>query len=335
MRDELVGYLLEALDDEQRQRVDVALADAVTGPPLRKDLDRLRRAATVLEADAGTERPPEGLARRTLRFIENHREDGRRLRPHAPAAGGPLPRPRIFSEERVPPRVRSPRVWIDRAILAATAIAASVLLIPLVLDGIDQSRSLRTQRNVQSIAGGLAGYSEHHRRFPTPPDSGPLSRAGLYAPTLVSEHRLRADDGTFLVPGSDLAKRSLVIPSLDEVKRAAAAGDAEAFDRMVRSMGGDFGYTLGHRDAAGRLQPLVNLGRAHHPILADAPDDDGHWSGNHPRRTHHVLYEDGHVERIGPHALHIDDHLYRNHRGEVRAGVDAEDAVIGDSHHQP
>lgn len=334
MRDELVGYLLEALDDDQRQRVEVALADQVSGPPLRRDLDRLRRAAAVLEADVAVDTPPEGLARRTLRFVESHRDDRRLTRP-ATVPGGPLPRPRIFSEERAPPRVRSPRVWIDRAILAATAIAASVLLVPLLLDGIDQSRALRTQRNVQSIAGGLAGYSDHHRFLPTPPDSGPLSRAGLYAPTLVSEHRLRADDGTFLVPGSELARQSLVIPSLDDVKRAEAAGDAAAFERMIRSMGGDFGYTLGHRDAAGRLQPFLNLGRRHHPILADAPDDLGQWSDNHPRRLHHVLYEDGHVERIGPHALHIDDHLYRNHRGEVRAGVDPEDAVIGDSHHQP
>jgi hypothetical protein len=35
-------------------------------------------------------------------------------------------------------------------------------------------------------------------------------------------------------------------------------------------------------------------------------------------------------------AIHIDnDHLYRNHEGKVAAGVDPEDAVIGDSHHQP
>jgi hypothetical protein len=33
--------------------------------------------------------------------------------------------------------------------------------------------------------------------------------------------------------------------------------------------------------------------------------------------------------------LHRDDHLYRNYNGESRAGRDLEDAVIGDSHHQP
>ena len=41
------------------------------------------------------------------------------------------------------------------------------------------------------------------------------------------------------------------------------------------------------------------------------------------------------IEQFEHDALHRDDHLYRNHDGDFRAGKDAEDAVIGDSHHQP
>jgi hypothetical protein len=48
-----------------------------------------------------------------------------------------------------------------------------------------------------------------------------------------------------------------------------------------------------------------------------------------------VLYEDGHVERLRPHTLHGVDHIYRNRRGSVAAGVDPEDAVIGDSPDMP
>lgn len=348
MREELVGYLLEALDDGERRRVDAALCDPQTGPALQRDLGVLRRALSPLAEDVDDERPPPGLARRTLRHVESHPrvashdhpEAGRHAESYrepttAARRPAPPPQPRIFSPESTPRKVRSPRVWIDRAILAATAIAASVLVVPLVLDGIGQSRALRTERNLQQIGNALVGYADQHRQLPTPPGSGSLSRAGLYAPTLVSEHRLRADDGTFLVPGSALARRGYVIPSLEEVRRVEASGDAQAFESMIRSMGGDFGYTLGHRDAGGTLQPYRNLGRSHHPIMADAPDGDGHWSDNHPKRLHHLLFEDGRVERIGPHAIHLDDHLYRNHRGEVGAGVDAEDAVIGDSHHRP
>ena len=78
-----------------------------------------------------------------------------------------------------------------------------------------------------------------------------------------------------------------------------------------------------------------NRRRAHHPVMADAPDDGGEQSSNHPDGLHHVLFEDGHVKRVGVKDLHGDDHLFRNHDGKVAAGVDDEDAVIGDSHHQP
>jgi len=100
-------------------------------------------------------------------------------------------------------------------------------------------------------------------------------------------------------------------------------------------MGGDFGYTLGHRDAAGRLQPIVGLNRAHHPLMADAPDASGERSDNHADGLHHVLWEDGRVDRLHESRIHVEDHLFLNHDGQPAAGKDPEDAVIGDSHHQP
>jgi hypothetical protein len=52
------------------------------------------------------------------------------------------------------------------------------------------------------------------------------------------------------------------------------------------------------------------------------------------------VYEDGHVERIWVTSstldkLHKNDHLYLNNDGKIAAGKNVEDAVIGDSHHQP
>ena len=96
--------------------------------------------------------------------------------------------------------------WIDTMLLAATALAASILLMPAVASLVEQSRSTRTDRNLSKIGNALHGFASSHRRFPSPPDGGPMSRAGLYAPLLVSEHRLAADDGVFLTPGSALAR---------------------------------------------------------------------------------------------------------------------------------
>ena len=327
MREDLVGHLLGALEPSESKAVEMALADPNRGPALRHDLDRLRRALEPLAGDRDVLQPPTGLAGRTMRFIVEQEAAARA------SASGPLPKPLGLSPEDSPPRGRGTRAWIDRAIVAATALAACVLVAPLLLDSIAQARARRAERNLLKTSGALQGYADAHRVFPTPPGSGPLSRAGLYAPTLVSEQRLLADDGTLLCPDTVLSKSGTFrVPTLEELN--AAVGTPQ-FEEMVRTMGGDYGYTLGHRDASGVLQPNLDRRRAHHPLMADAPDAGSERSSNHPDGVHHILYEDGHVKRLTPSDLHRDDHLFRNHDGKVAAGVDEEDAVIGDSHHQP
>lgn len=321
MRDELVGYLLGALEAPEARRVEAALNDPRDGATLRRDLDCLRTALLPLAHDREAIAPPRGLAQRTIAAVRN-----------AADAAASSPRPRVFSPAEEQPLV-GPRAWLDRLIIAATALAACVLVGPLLLDSIVESRSRRVERNLQNLAGGLQGYAESHRVYPTPPDSGPLSRAGLYAPTLVSERRIVADDGTVLVPGTALSRgKNFRVPSLEELK---AAVGTPRFEELVHQMGGDFGYTLGHRDANGVLQPNENQRRGHHPLMADAPDSCCQKSSNHPGGIHFVLYEDGRVERVFQDDLHRDDHLYQNEDGKTAAARDPEDAVIGDSHHQP
>jgi hypothetical protein len=321
MREQLVGYLFDALDEADAREIEATLADPQAGPPLRQDLELLRRGVMPLAADRRPLDPPVGLASRTLAFVAaQSRAAPVPLRPMTPA-----------TEAAMPARGRR---LLDRVLVAASALAACILVVPLVADAISDSRARRVERRLQTISASIHGYGDSHRLLPTPPDGGPLSRAGLYAPTLVSEHRLVADDGTLLVPGSELDRRGgHRIPTLEELQ---AAVGTPRFDELVRTMGGDFGYTLGHRGADGRLAPNRDLRRAHHPLVADAPAACCEKSDNHPDGFHYILFEDGHFERLRPDGIHRDaDHLYRNHEGEVAAGVDLEDAVIGDSHHQP
>jgi hypothetical protein len=331
MREDLVGHLLGALEPSESKAIEMALADPQSGPGLRQDLERLRLALRPLAGDRDVLQAPAGLAGRTMRFIVEQEAAAQA------AAARPLPMPRGLSAEDAPPRGLAPRAgsraWIDRAIVAATALAACVLVAPLLLDSITQSRARRAERNLLKTSGALQGYADAHRIFPTPPSAGPLSRAGLYAPTLVSEQRLVADDGTLLCPDTALSKGGTFrVPTLEELN--AAIGTPQ-FEEMVRAMGGDYGYTLGHRDGSGALRPNLDRRRAHHPLMADAPNDGGERSSNHPDGIHHVLFEDGHVKRLGPGDLHGDDHLFKNHDGKVAAGIDEEDAVIGDSEDQP
>jgi len=325
IRDELVGYLLDALDEGETRRVETALADPRQGPALRADLDTLRQAIRPLAFDRESIDVPAGLAARTLQFVATQTAVDPERRPK--------PTSRMFSPAEDGHEAPRSRRWLDRLIVGATAVAACVLVAPLLLDSIEEARQRRVDRNLQKVSAALQGYAESHGIYPTPPAAGPLSRAGLYAPTLVAEERIVADDGSLLCPDTALARRgNFRVPTLAELE---AAVGTPRFEELVRTMGGDFGYTLGHRDSAGVLQPNHNRRRADHPILADAPDECCEKSSNHPDGIHHVLFEDGRVERRKGDALHRDDHLYRNHDGKVAAGVDVEDAVIGDSHHQP
>lgn len=321
MRQHLVGYLLDALDDAEARDVDAALADPEAGGALRRDLDALRRAMAPLGRDRDAAAAPAGLATRTLAFVASQ----------ARPATVPL-RPRMTPAGDATLPVR--RSWLDQVLLAASALAACILIVPLLAEAITDSRARRVERRLQTLATSLHGYGQSHGIYPTPPESGPLSRAGLYAPTLVSEHRLVADDGAVLVPGSELDRsRGFRVPTVEELR---AAIGTPRFDELVRTMGGDFGYTLGHRSADGHLQANRDLRRSHHPLMADAPAACCEKSENHPDGFHYILFEDGHFKRLRQDGIHLDDdHLYRNEKGEVAAGVDPDDAVIGDSHHQP
>ncbi|MBU6309889.1 MAG: hypothetical protein KJS77_09110 [Planctomycetes bacterium] len=358
MRDDLVGHLLGAIDAPDAERIEAALADPVSGPDLRRHLELLGRAVAPLALDRDPLAPPPGLASRTLRLTAagstavppgqghwaghpagstaaDRSSSQRHANPGRHAAPAPAPREgNRWSDDRGGGGEGGMR-WVDKAILAATALAACVLLFPATSALVARSRVTRTERNLGRVGQALQGYASSHRRYPSPPDGGPLSRGGLFAPLLVSEHRIVPDDGMLLVPGSALARSGTFrVPTIQALD-AARGKDPAAFDELVRSMGGDFGYTLGYRDPMGRLQPIQGLHRSHHPLMADAPDESGERSDNHPDGRHHVLWEDGRVEILDEPWLHDEDHVFKNHDGVTAAGKDPEDAVIGDSHHQP
>ena len=72
MREDLVGYLLGALEEPESARVQAALADPRQAATLQRDLDLLRQAVAPLARDRAPEPPPAGLAGRTLAFVHSH-----------------------------------------------------------------------------------------------------------------------------------------------------------------------------------------------------------------------------------------------------------------------
>ena len=68
MREDLVGYLLGAIERPEAEQIEAALADPVSGPDLRRNLDILKSAVAPLVVDRDPWTAPPGLASRTLRL---------------------------------------------------------------------------------------------------------------------------------------------------------------------------------------------------------------------------------------------------------------------------
>ncbi len=326
MREDLLGYLLDALDDDERLRVEEALSGDVQ---LQHELEALRERLAILETeDADQDEPPAGLVGRTCTVVEAYKErqlvslaSAARTQPAATSRGR-------FSER--PERGSGARRWslIDAVVAGGIVLALAMLFFPAIANSRFQSRIASCQHNLQHLGRTLNDYSESSRGFfPRIPLEGNRAVAGLYAPILVENQYLTETD-VLVCPGSRLADNLSLwrVPSLQEVDQAR---DRQLRD-LQRTMGGSYGYTLGYLENE-RYQTPRNEGRACFAIMSDAPSMhlQGRRSENHGGYGQNVLFEDNHVEFIVNCVAY--DRLFVNRDGYAEAGLDKADSVIGSS----
>lgn len=318
MNENLVGYLLGALDPESHRQVeDRAREDPVTA----RQLETLRRALEPLALDREPPEPAAGLAMRTLARVAEYR-----CRP-LPAAPAPPPERAAFSR----------RWWRPRPDL----LVAASLLILLGGIGVPALVHLRREHNKQACGNNLrlfhqaldAYSANNHHEYPQLGDKAPHNVAGMFAP-MLREAGVLPQDLAIHCPANDG-------PSPQELQ----AMNPEEFRQAARGVTDCYAYTLGYRDANGACHGLRNddteINRALLPILADCPHvrgPNGQNRGNSPNHSggQNVLYLDGHVHFWNnPHAGVEKDNIYLNKRGQVGAGVDPWDTVLGRGDDRP
>ncbi len=331
MREDLLGYLLNALDDDERQSVFEALQK---DPQLRKELDALRRQLRPLDASNADFDPPPALAELTCDLVEGYAEDH-----PAPAPTGPARRrggwPR-GSAARCESSTSS-GAWsaADTIVTAGVLLAVSLLFFPAIAGSRYRAQVTACGDHLRSLGMALAGYSEQHQGFfPSIPTHGNRAVAGIYAVLLVEAQRLD-DPRLILCPGSRWGgqRSDTRIPTLDELDRARGRQLAA----LQQQMGGDYAYSLGSF-ADGRYHTPRNGLQECLALLADSPSLHlpGRQSGNHAGRGQSVLFGDLHVGFLPtPECEPQGDHLYRNRLGFVEAGVDDFDTVLGASNARP
>ena len=157
---ELLGYLLGALDESERDAINRQLA---ADPTLRRMLATTEASLDVLSSVPRVYRPPAGLAARTCRRVFAYSE----ALANAASKGSRWARParqraRVMSPAATPPSSVSAWRWSDLITAAAVFLVVSCSVFPALLHNRMNTRLVACQDNLRQIGMSQAQFHELH-----------------------------------------------------------------------------------------------------------------------------------------------------------------------------
>jgi hypothetical protein len=311
MEENLVGFLLNALDDDAKRQVEASLRSSAE---LRSRLDLLHRAVAPLAADREAPEPRSGLVLSTLACIAEYQ--CRKL-PDAP----PPPPSQATPVSRH--RLRRPDVLVAAVLL----IILGGIGAPYLLHLWRNYQRANCQENLRFVGIGLQRYCDtHDGSFPVVAEKGPHGVAGIFVPVLGDSGMIGLE-----TPIACPAQKHgpMQRRSLREMEELYASNPA-AFRLEAQRLAGGYAYTLGYVDAAGYHGLRRDFGD-HLPIIADRLESlTQRNSANHGGVGQNVLYVGGFVEwHTNRNAGINGDDIYVNRDNRLLAGKDREDTVLG------
>lgn len=155
---QLLGYLLGALDDRQRQRIDEQLANH---PGLEVELARVEESLQPLRRLTRVYQPRPGLAARTCRRVFAYADAvaARKSDPRPPRR--PVRKPvRAMSPAAVPPSSAVTWGWSDLFVAVGVFLAAAGLIFPAIQSSRMNMRLLTCQNNLRQIGTTQALFQQ-------------------------------------------------------------------------------------------------------------------------------------------------------------------------------
>ncbi len=321
MEENLIGYLLNALDPLTQRQVEAYLADHADA---RARLELLRQALEPLAADAGlAEAPPPGLAERTLRHVA----EANREFPQAPAAAQ-----RSFGPPRTPWR----RADVLVAALVLLGFVSTALPWVVQLRRIGRSddnpvHRIECQENLRKFHEAMMVYHDRNGRFPNVDRiTGPRKAAGLLVPYLIDQGCLPATVNVQCPAAGGNAATPWTLAQLQDMGR-------EEFEHSARHLNPGYAYSLGYLENGKCLSVSLQDKPGYiKPLMADCPGPDATKgnSPNHGGKGQNVLYVDGSVKFCTTRAPDGDD-FYVNKIKKVGTGFNQADDVLGGSDAAP
>lgn len=322
MDENLVGYLMDALDADAKREVEESLR---SNPEAGKKLVLLRKAIEPLAADREEIAAPPDLRARTLAIVADYRIRNRPRPPQAPPVRSAV--------------VTHPSWWRRADVL----VAASLLLVgfPLVFSWIASAQRQRSivecQDNLRQLFASLNAYGDNHQTaLPKVEESPPRNFAGVYVPILYDAGLLGPQVHLACNETGQSRPTNISLQQLQDLYEL----DPARFEATVQQLHGCYAYPLGFR-SDGQLQGLSTRAFAGNtefvPVLADRPPFDHPGSpeqmaGNSPNHGglgQNVLYLGGNVRFAKTRLVGLNGgDIYLNRRHQVGAGVDDRDIPL-------
>jgi len=304
MRQNLIGYLLQAIDPDEHSAVEEHLEK---DPALRDDCELLRACLIPLSHDKEHHEPPKGLASRCCDFVYSRTE----VMPVAVTAAG--------DGHQIG---RRPWSWLDLSAAGAIAVAVAVLFVPAIFQSHVLAQRTACQNNLQEIGTAMSDYSSRHGGYyPLPNPDDNVHLASAWGPKLVNS--LPRGEQTLMCPSDPSRVPNSHVPNIAELEAMNAAQLEERRDHLS----GSYGATLGYQ--VGKKYTLPKHGSSQLAVASDRSGRNGTNSPNHNAEGQFVLFGDSHVAFITtPQLAGSDDNIFLNHRGQEAPGADDRDSVV-------
>jgi len=353
MHEDLIGYLLGALEPHEMRRVAQWLEE---DPEARRELEAIERSLRPLEESyEPAEPPPQDLVAKTLAALppmpspEGSRQDPSPLQSGDESQLAASGSHELVGLPKLGPSIDNIRGrgygWTDWLGAAAAAVVMLTVIIPALAAGRLEARKTACQDHLRQFGTAITQYVSRspQERMPAVAETGREAFAGVFMLRL-NEAGLLTDPDLRWCPSLDqpasmeAALTDLAsVPSLDDLHDAPV----DRLKQIQQYAGGQYAYNLGVIEED-RLRSPRFESRASFAIMSDAPLSGITGTTQHGKVVGHngtginVLYEDGRVRFIPLAALEtMPDHPLLNHRGEVEAGVSVDDATLAPSWRPP
>ena len=285
LNQQLLGHLLDALEDDEQEWLDERLEHDET---CRMELAEWRRRLFPLEALRPEFDPPPGLAGRTCRLV---------------AAYGPAPARSALPVMGMSPDPTSPVAvsgasWHDVVALGVLVLTAVALIFPAIDRSRFHSTLISCQNNMRQFGVAMNQYGQHQGETVSQlADDGRLTAAGIAAADLLDS----SDDATGeqnLCPEAWLAAQDAGgnWSSEDEIGGAVPVSGTMVSGRVDSSTANNWSGTWrdGTEGSCGDCLPDAQA------LFADDPSVDlpGHRLFGHRGRGRNLFFRDGRIRFV-------------------------------------